>query len=56
MSLEEFRAYVISSGVNFEGLSDDKKREWGENFDRSRVAAPAGKFTSNNPQISFNFF
>jgi len=46
MSLEEFRAYVTNSGVNFDGLSDDKKGEWRERFDRSRQPQQlAGKLT-----------
>lgn len=49
MSLEEFKAYVTNSGVNFDGLSDDKKGEWRERFDRSRQPQqPAGKFTFQN--------
>jgi hypothetical protein len=44
MSLQEFREYVTNSGVNFDGLSDDKKREWRESFERIRQAVPpAGK-------------
>jgi hypothetical protein len=44
MSLQEFREYVANSGVNFDGLSDDKKGEWRERFDKSRQAvASAGK-------------
>jgi hypothetical protein len=36
MSLQEFKSYVENSGVDFGGLTDDKKREWRERFDRSR--------------------
>ena len=51
MSLEEFKAYVSNSGVDFDGLSDDKNGEWRERFDRSRLqAVPAGK---SHFQISF---
>jgi hypothetical protein len=38
-TLEDFKNYVTESGVNFDGLSDDKKREWRETFDKSK-----GKF------------
>jgi hypothetical protein len=48
MSLDEFKAYVISSGVNFDGLSDDKKGEWRERFDRSRQVQPVGKLSFKN--------
>jgi hypothetical protein len=47
MSLEEFKAYVTSSGVIFDGLSSDEKRLWGESFDKSRIVAPAGESPSN---------
>ena len=47
MSLPEFREYVTNSGVNFDGLSDDKKKEWREQFDRSRQLVTAGKYTFN---------
>jgi hypothetical protein len=52
MSLEEFKTYVSNSGVDFDGLSDDKKGEWRERFDRSRfeAAVPAGK---SHLEISF---
>ena len=45
MSLKEFKTYVSNSGVYFDGLSDDKKGEWRDWFDRSRLqaAVPAGK-------------
>ena len=36
MSLQEFKSYVENSGVDFDGLTDDKKGEWRERFDRSR--------------------
>jgi hypothetical protein len=36
MSLQEFESYVVSCGVDFDGLTDDKKGEWRERFDRSR--------------------
>jgi hypothetical protein len=46
MALEEFREYVANSGVNFDGLSNDEKRQWRESFDRSRQPQhPAGKLT-----------
>jgi hypothetical protein len=35
-TLEDFKNYVTESGVNFDGLSDDKKGEWRERFDKSR--------------------
>ena len=35
MSLEEFKSYVESRGVNFDGLTDDKKGEWAERFDKT---------------------
>ena len=38
-TLEDFKNYVTESGVNFDGLSDDKKGEWRERFDKSK-----GKF------------
>jgi hypothetical protein len=43
MSLEEFREYVSNSGVNFDGLSNEERRQWRETFDRSRQhQQPAG--------------
>ena len=36
MSLQEFRDYVTNSGVNFDILTIEQKREWREMFDRSR--------------------
>jgi hypothetical protein len=46
MSLEEFREYVSNSGVNFDGLSNEERRQWRETFDRSRQhQQPAGKLT-----------
>jgi hypothetical protein len=47
MSLEEFKEYLSSSGINFDELSNDKKIEYRERFDRSRQTAPAGKSPSN---------
>jgi hypothetical protein len=38
MSLQEFREYVETSGVVFDGLSNEEKRQWREAFDKSRVA------------------
>jgi hypothetical protein len=35
-TLEDFRNYVTDSGVNFDELSNDKKGEWRERFDKSR--------------------
>lgn len=40
MSLNDFRTYVENSGVNFNGLSNEEKRQWRETFDK--VAAPSG--------------
>jgi hypothetical protein len=34
-TLEDFKNYVTSSGVDSNGLSDDKKGEWRERFDKS---------------------
>mmetsp|Transcript_26831 Transcript_26831/g.38322 ORF Transcript_26831/g.38322 Transcript_26831/m.38322 type:complete len:171 (+) Transcript_26831:68-580(+) len=39
-SLQEFRDYVTNSGVNFDILTIEQKREWRETFDRSRPPAP----------------
>jgi hypothetical protein len=56
MSLEEFKAYVSNSGVNFDGLSPNEKREWRETFDKSRQlttsSTPAGKFITKSHSIS----
>ena len=37
MSLQEFKEYVASSGVDFDTLTNDKKGEWRERFDKSRT-------------------
>jgi hypothetical protein len=47
MSVEEFKAYVISSGVNFDELTNVEKVACRAEFDRSRQTAPAGKSPSN---------
>ena len=39
MSLQEFRDYVTNSGVDFDILSIEQKRQWRETFDRSRGPA-----------------
>jgi hypothetical protein len=45
MSLDDFQSYVERRGVDFDGLTDDKKGEWRETFDKSR-----GNY------ISFSYF
>jgi hypothetical protein len=35
-TLEDFKNYVTLSGVNFDQLSNNEKREWRESFDKSR--------------------
>jgi ABC-type Fe2+-enterobactin transport system substrate-binding protein len=35
-TLAEFRNYVVSSGVDFDALSIEQKRQWRETFDKSR--------------------
>ena len=46
MSLNEFREYVESSGVNFNVLTNEEKRQWRETFDKSKnsAASPSGIF------------
>ena len=39
MSLQEFSDYVTNSGVNFDILTIEQKREWRETFDKSRALA-----------------
>jgi hypothetical protein len=45
---QEFRDYVTSSGVDFDILTIEQKREWRETFDKSRppdlAPQPAGNF------------
>ena len=36
MSLQEFSEYVTNSGVDFDTLTVEQKRNWRETFDRSR--------------------
>ena len=40
MSLQEFCDYLTNSGVNFDILTIEQKREWRETFDKSRALAP----------------
>jgi hypothetical protein len=48
MSLEEFKSYLYNRGINFDELTNDKKIEYGEAFDRSRQVQPAGKLSFKN--------
>jgi hypothetical protein len=46
MSLEEFRAFVNNSGVEFDKLNNDDKIRYRVDFERSRQAVqPTGKCT-----------
>mmetsp|Transcript_13434 Transcript_13434/g.18196 ORF Transcript_13434/g.18196 Transcript_13434/m.18196 type:complete len:328 (-) Transcript_13434:106-1089(-) len=52
-SLQEFRDYVTNSGVNFDILTIEQKREWRETFDRSRQpAVQPGELMAAVQQIS----
>jgi len=46
---QEFRDYVTSSGVDFDILTIEQKREWRETFDKSRPPAPAPQPAGNFP-------
>ena len=35
MSLDQFKAYVESRGVDFNTLTNEEKRSWSETFDKS---------------------
>ena len=35
MSLQNFRDYVSSRGVDFDTLSNEEKRKWSETFEKS---------------------